>query len=79
MLTGDNDRFLRLWHEVSFIKSGYHMSSHDEMASSMLKWFPVTSGGFMRKWYGNFDTVVNLENDGFDIRTTVRNFKKLTS
>ena len=29
----------------------------------------------MRKWYGNLDTVVNLENDGLDIRTTVKNFR----
>ncbi len=75
ILTGDNDCFLRLWYEVELDKTGYTMKSHKEMVSSGLKWFPVTSGGFMRKWFGNFDTVVNLENDGLDIRTTVKNYR----
>lgn len=75
VLTGDNERFLRLWHEVSIKKTGYNMTSHDDLVSSELKWFPVTSGGYMRKWYGNFDTVVNLENDGLAIRTTVQNYR----
>ena len=75
VLTGDNARFLRLWHEVSILNTGYTMCSHETMISSGLKWFPVTSGGYMRKWYGNFDTLVNLENDGFDIRSTVENYR----
>ena len=75
VLTGDNDRFLRLWHEVISEKTGFIMKSHDDMVASGLKWFPVTSGGYMRKWYGNFDTIVNLENDGLEIRTTVKNYR----
>ena len=75
VLTGDNERFLRLWHEVCISKIGMTMSSHSEMVDSKKKWFPVTSGGFMRKWYGNFDTIVNLENDGFAIRAVVKNYR----
>lgn len=75
VLTGDNERFLRLWHEVYISKIGMTIASHGEMVKSKKKWFPVTSGGPMRKWYGNFDTIVNLENDGFEIRTTVKNYR----
>ena len=75
VLTGDNERFLRLWYEVCISKIGMTMSSHSEMVDSKKKWFPVTSGGFMRKWYGNFDTIVNLENDGFAIRSVVKNYR----
>ena len=75
ILTGDNDRFLRLWHEVISLKVGFAVKSHDEMVESGLKWFPVTSGGFMRKWYGNFDTIVNLENDGLEIKINVKNYR----
>ena len=75
VLTGDNDRFLRIWHEVENHKIGFTMHSHSDMVSSGLKWFPVTSGGYMRKWYGNFDTIVNLKNDGLEIRTTVKNYR----
>lgn len=75
VLTGDNDRFLRLWYEVISAKIGFTMRSHNDMVASKLKWFPITSGGNMRKWYGNFDTIVNLENDGLEIKTNMKNYR----
>lgn len=75
VLTGKNDVFLRLWHEVSDRRIGFGLTCHDDMIKSKKKWFPVTSGGLKRKWYGNFDTIVNLENDGLEIRTTVTNYR----
>ena len=75
VLTGNNEKYLRLWYECNIAKIGFTMTSHDEMVKSNKKWFPVTSGGNKRKWYGNFDTVVNLENDGLDIRTNVKNYR----
>ena len=75
VLTGDNDRFLRYGHEISVVKTGYEIKTHKQMVDSQLKWFPVTSGGFMRRWYGNLDTVVNLENDGNEIKTHVKNYR----
>lgn len=75
MLTGKNEVFLRLWHEVSVNKIGFSLQSHQDMLLSKKKWFPVTSGGLKRKWYGNFDTIVNLENDGADIKATVENYR----
>lgn len=53
--TGDNNRFLRLWHEISQDKA-------------MSKWFKYNKGGSFRKWYGNRDYVVNWENDGYEIK-----------
>lgn len=75
VLTGKNEVFLRLWHEVNTNKIGFNLKSHDDMLLSKKKWFPVTSGGLKRKWYGNFDTIVNLENDGFEIKATVENYR----
>ena len=75
VLTGANDIYLRLWHEVAQNKIGDKIYSHAEMVASKYKWFFVTSGGNMRKWYGNIDTVVNLENDGLSIRTNVKNYR----
>lgn len=60
--TGDNDQFLRLWWEVDGRKFSVNGGK---------KWFPMTKGGAYRKWYGNFETVINWENDGSEIR----NFK----
>ena len=71
MATANNDRFIRLWFEVSRNKFGINISSRKEAVESRKKWFPFAKGGEQRKWYGNNDTVVNWENDGFEIQ----NFK----
>lgn len=75
VLTGNNDLFLRLWHEVTNFKIGYDCVKHDDILISPKKWFPVTSGGEYRRWYGNFDTIVNLEGDGLEIRKKVKNYR----
>ena len=54
----DNERFLRLWPEVSNVK----LNS---------KWFPYTKGGNFRRWYGNNDYMINWENDGYEIRNNI--------
>lgn len=71
MATADNDRFIRLWHEVSFNKIGIGFESRNSAKESHRKWFPFTKGGTFRNWYGNNEYVVNWENDGEEIR----NFK----
>ena len=74
--TGNGERFLRLWFEVELDKLGLNISSHDNMLLSKKKWFPLTSGGILRRWYGNYENVVNLENNGKDIRDThLNNFR----
>ena len=71
LATADNNRFLRLWNEVSFTKIGYNMANSQEALESKKKWFPYNKGGEFRKWYGNQEYLVNWENDGYKIK----NFK----
>lgn len=74
--TGKGEKYLRLWYEVSIDNIGFNMHNHEEMVASDLRWFPLTSGGLTRKWYGNYEMVVNLKNDGADIRSTgLKNFR----
>lgn len=54
--TGDNERFMRKWHEVSWTKM-----------FSPNKWVPCCKGGDYRKWFGNIDLVLNWENDGEEL------------
>ena len=68
LATSDNDRFLRLWHEVENTKIGYDVKSVKDENEYKYKWFPCTKGGSYRRWYGNNDYVVNWENDGFEIK-----------
>lgn len=64
LITGDNDRFLKLWFEVAATKTAFTYDANK-------KYFPYNKGGEFRRWYGNHDYVINWENDGFEIR----NFK----
>ncbi|QFY90724.1 BREX-1 system adenine-specific DNA-methyltransferase PglX [Magnetovirga frankeli] len=72
MATTDNNQFLRLWQEVSFKKIGFGCSSTGEAVKSGKKWFPYNKGGSFRKWYGNHEYVVNYENDGFELKSVVK-------
>ena len=69
--TADNDRFLRLWHEVSHSCIQFECKSREEAIASRQKWFPYVKGGEFRKWYGNCDYVVNWQNDGLEIKENV--------
>ncbi len=67
MKTGDNEQFLRLWHEVPFEQIGFNMKSADEALSSGKRWFPYNKGGGFRKWYGNHDYVLNWHEGGAQV------------
>lgn len=67
MQTGDNAKFLRLWHEVSFERINFNVKSRDDAKIMSEKWIPQPKGGPCRKWYGNFEYVVNFANDGYDL------------
>lgn len=62
--TGNNDKYLRLWHEVSIDKTS--MFCKENSAT----WYPVTKGGKYRKWYGNKDYLINWKNNGFEIKNS---------
>ena len=79
LATADNNRFLRLWNEVSFSKIGYNMSNSKEALESKKKWFPYNKGGEFRKWYGNQEYLVNWENDGYEIKNFYDEKGKLRS
>ena len=66
--TGDNDRFLRRWTEVSSAKIGLHVKCANDTVASGVKWIPCMKGGAYRKWYGNHDLVVNWDNNGSEIK-----------
>lgn len=72
MRTGDNERFLRLWFEIENVKFYSVAYSAKEAKMSAAKWFPYNKGGKYRKWYGNTESVVNWENDGYEIKENTR-------
>lgn len=72
MRTGDNERFLRLWYEVSLLRMNISCHSKSDAIASKDKWFPYNKGGEFRKWYGNLWYVVNWESNGKEIKDYVR-------
>ena len=77
--TGENDRFTRVWSEVSINKIKFDANTCADSKMSGAKWFPYNKGGDFRKWYGNNDFIVNWENDGNEIRHFVDERGKLRS
>lgn len=73
VLTGNDSRFVKSWFEVEKDKIGFNTLSYENMIASNKKWFPITGGGLFRRWYGNFESVVNLENDAYEIRFDNKN------
>lgn len=54
--TGDNNRFLKNWYEVNNCEMFYPK-----------KWVPYSKGGAFRRWYGNYELVLNYENNGYEL------------
>ncbi len=67
LATADNNRFVRLWYEVSTEKSYYEATDYINAFATGMKWFPYNKGGEFRRWYGNNDCVVNWYENGKEI------------
>ena len=68
LITGDSNRFIKNWNEVNFFNIGFGIKSNEESILSKKKWFPIHNGGTLRKWYGNLTSVVNWQNDGYEMK-----------
>ena len=70
MDTGNNDLFLRLWHEVSREKLVFP----DEWAAippqilKQKKWFIYNKGGDYRRWFGNLQYCINWKHNGAAVK-----------
>jgi hypothetical protein len=76
--TGDNERFLRQWFEVSTERSYMRARDREDAKASGTRWFPYNKGGQFRKWWGNQDYVINWQDDGCELwafrpRSVIRN------
>jgi hypothetical protein len=67
LITGDNDRFLRFWWEVSRGRIRFGASRGSEV-TDVKPWAPYLKGGPPRRWAGNELHVVRWARDGHEIR-----------
>lgn len=59
MTTGNNDKYMRDWKEVSFRNIALNQKSIENVDLNSTYWFPYNKGGAFRRWFGNNDFVVN--------------------
>jgi len=64
LITGDNDLFLKFWHEVLINKIAL-------ARDATKRWYPINKGGEFRRWYGNQEYIVDWEDNG----SRIKNFK----
>ncbi len=72
IMTG-SDEYIRMWFEPVISQIKFDCQSQHDMGDA--KWFPLNSGGDFRKWYGNNMKIVNLWNDGAEIKANVKNYR----
>lgn len=72
IMTG-SDIYIKFWNEVNIKNIKFDCTSKKDMGD--YKWFPLNSGGEFRKWYGNNLKVVNLWNNGIEIKNNVKNYR----
>ena len=75
IITGDNAKFLRLWHEVLGCNIYLDATSYLDSLHSSQKWYPCNKGGEFRKWYGNNAFIINWYHNGEEIMQ--RNTQKI--
>ncbi|MFG3694225.1 BREX-1 system adenine-specific DNA-methyltransferase PglX [Stutzerimonas stutzeri] len=68
LATGDNERFLRFWHETSFNSINWSSLNLNDSKLMAGEWVPYSKGGSYRKWYGNGEYIVRWVDGGEEIR-----------
>ncbi|WP_314129028.1 BREX-1 system adenine-specific DNA-methyltransferase PglX [Schaalia odontolytica] len=58
LATGDNERFMRQWFEVSVDRSYMRACDQEDARRSGARWFPHIKGGSYRKWWGNQSVLI---------------------
>jgi hypothetical protein len=70
LITGDNDKFIRFWWEVSNSRVHRNAVRGTDLTDDA-PWAPYLKGGTPRRWYGNELHVVQWSYDGREIRNLV--------
>jgi hypothetical protein len=65
LATGNNEKYLRLWQEVSYNKSHFQIKDNNQIRYSNIKWVPCTKGGPFRRWYGNNYHVIAFDESSY--------------
>ena len=71
IVTGDNAKFLRLWHEVSQANTALINPTLSCLDDYSIKWVKCNKGGGYHKWYGAYEYVINIGAGVADIKAAI--------
>lgn len=75
IMTGDDEKYLRQWYEAKNTDIGFNFKRSNQIIESGKIWYPLNKGGGFRKWYGNNDYIIDLENKGERIKKSGKNYR----
>lgn len=73
LATGNNEKFLRLWYEVSNEDIKFDAVSLDDFFETNRKYIPYNKGGSFRKWFANMEFIIRFDRKHYGILGTVGN------
>ena len=73
LATGNNEHYLRLWTEVSYLDIKRDAYSHEDFFNSAKKYIPYNKGGAYRKWFANIEWIIRFDKKNYDVLQTVGN------
>lgn len=74
--SGDNNKYLKLWHEINWNHCSIIITSEEEFKSSGALFVPCNKGGEFRRWYGNNYYVALWKKSG-EFHRNASNYKNL--
>lgn len=72
LITGDNNKFIRLWWETSVEKCSFTPKDISALYSGK-RWFVCSKGGPFRKWRGNRDSTIDWQEGGKRVFENAKN------
>ena len=73
LATGNNEKFLKLWYEVSNKDIKFDAVSLDDFFETNRKYIPYNKGGSFRKWFANMEFIIRFDRKHYGILGTVGN------
>ena len=62
-----------MWVKIN--KIGFNYINKKEILKYKTRWFPLNKGGEYKKWFGNTEWVIDLENEGERIKKSGKNYR----
>ncbi len=66
LCTGNNDKYIRSWFEISYGEIGFGRNSNEDFLNSKYRYAPHNKGGETLRWVGNQDLVIKFDRINFD-------------